>query len=186
MKGPPSLDSDWDFDRIYPKDVQKLSRIHWTPVEVARAAAAWLAPGPGAKVLDVGSGVGKLCIVGALTTRGHFTGVEHREAYVALSKALCREHKIGNVRFVHGDALAQDWSAFDGIYLYNPFGSEDASSEQFVLDVDRLEAQLARVRPGARLAVYCGYGGKTPVSYALESSERVGGGLLELYTKVTS
>ena len=44
--------------------------MHWTPVHVARRAAQFLVTGPETRVLDVGSGPGKFCLVGALATQG--------------------------------------------------------------------------------------------------------------------
>ncbi len=58
---------DVTFDDLYPEDIQNLSPMHWTPVDIARRASNFLAI-PNARVLDIGSGVGKFCI-----TAGFFT-----------------------------------------------------------------------------------------------------------------
>ena len=57
--------NDTNFDQMYPIRIQKLSKMHWTPIEIANKAAKFLAYRPGIKVLDIGSGVGKFCLVGA-------------------------------------------------------------------------------------------------------------------------
>ena len=62
------------FDRLLPFYWRRLSIMHWTPVHVARRAAQLLVTGPKTRVLDVGSGPGKFCLVGAMATLGHFTG----------------------------------------------------------------------------------------------------------------
>ena len=66
------------FDLVYPKWIQDLSESHWTPVPIALEAARFLVTQPGTRVLDIGCGPGKFCAIGALTTKGHFTGVEQR------------------------------------------------------------------------------------------------------------
>src|SRR4051812_19725128 len=73
---------DRDLDRIFPKDVLKLSRMHWTPVAVARRAAALLAPTAGSKLLDVGAGAGKFAFVAALAHAAVVTGVEQHPGLV--------------------------------------------------------------------------------------------------------
>ena len=78
--------TDLEFDRVYPSWVRRLSDMHWTPVEVARRAAALLAVDPTTRVLDVGSGVGKFCLIGALTTRATFVGIEQRENLVTVAR----------------------------------------------------------------------------------------------------
>ena len=69
------------FDALYPPGIIALANRHWTPVAVARMAAQYLVSRPGEKILDIGSGVGKFCFVGAASTEGHFTGVEQREHF---------------------------------------------------------------------------------------------------------
>src|SRR4030095_5525386 len=66
------------LDRILPLRWRRFSVMYWTPVHVARRAAQLLVTGADSQVLDVGSGPGKFCLVGALATLGHFTGVEQR------------------------------------------------------------------------------------------------------------
>jgi len=63
---------DEEFNRIYPKSIRDLSQFQWTPLEVAKLAAKYLAEIPGKKVLDIGSGVGKFCMIGACCTQGQF------------------------------------------------------------------------------------------------------------------
>src|SRR5262252_4157790 len=79
------------FDRIYPDHVQRLSRLHFTPVSVALRAAEWLSPDPGRRVLDAGAGAGKFCMVAALSHPGRWHGVEIDPALVAVASAAARE-----------------------------------------------------------------------------------------------
>jgi hypothetical protein len=86
--------SDEEFDRLLPTWARNVSGLHFTPVRVARRAAELLVARAGARVLDVGAGVGKLCIVGALTTQGSFVGVEQRGHLVAAGRALLRRGQV--------------------------------------------------------------------------------------------
>jgi SAM-dependent methyltransferase len=69
--------TDDDFDAIYPEKIRMLARKHWSSVSASKLASEFLVQGPGTRVLDIGSGAGKFCMIGATNTKGHFTGVEH-------------------------------------------------------------------------------------------------------------
>src|SRR4051812_34171547 len=86
--------TDAVFDAIYPPSIRLSGEVHWTPVVVARRAAELLVTGRGTRVLDVGSGVGKVCIVGALTSDGEFTGVEQRGTLVRIARDVVRRYAI--------------------------------------------------------------------------------------------
>ena len=88
-----------DFDLIFPKEARKFSRAHWTPLAAAVRAAALLVDKPGAKILDVGSGAGKVCVAGVLTTQGHFTGIELDEELVGIAKDLAKTYKLPRLKF---------------------------------------------------------------------------------------
>jgi tRNA G46 methylase TrmB len=94
---------DEQFDLIYPPKIRGLSRVHWTPVEIARKAAAFLVRELGTRVLDVGCGSGKFCIVGALTTEGHFTGIEQRKHLCELARLKIEQVGIPNAEILHGN-----------------------------------------------------------------------------------
>ena len=57
--------SDKQFNELYPPAIQSLARRHWTPLDVARKAANYLAAEDNVKILDIGSGVGKFCLSAA-------------------------------------------------------------------------------------------------------------------------
>lgn len=186
--------SDDQFDRIFPKSVQKISRTHWTPLCVAELAAQWLTRGPQDLILDVGSGVGKFCFVGALLTQGQYVGVEIQPDLTKLSRIIAKIYKISRVKFVCQDASSLDWSPYQGAYLYNPF------SQSFKVSAQKIEAhgaafesfskygamifQKLKSQPkGFRAAVYCGYGGERPDTYDIIAVERFGPGFLEVWEK---
>jgi SAM-dependent methyltransferase len=82
---------DEKFDLIYPAKIRKLSSIFWTPVAVAAEAAKWLVTAPGLRVLDIGCGPGKFCLVAAALTDGTFTGVEQRKTLVDIAQQAATE-----------------------------------------------------------------------------------------------
>ena len=84
--------TDEEFDVIYPTDIQTLSRRHFTPIAIAKMAAEYLADQPNARILDIGSGVGKFCMIGAACTKGHFTGVEQRENLSNLANEITKAY----------------------------------------------------------------------------------------------
>ena len=46
------LSSDEDFDKLFPIYIQKLSGIHWTPLNVAAVVSRFLAPNANARVIE--------------------------------------------------------------------------------------------------------------------------------------
>lgn len=59
-------ETDRAFDRLLPEHLRRLSHEHWTPVDVAIRATALLCPASGTRILDIGSGVGKPCVIGTM------------------------------------------------------------------------------------------------------------------------
>jgi protein-L-isoaspartate O-methyltransferase len=114
--------ADEAFDELAPSELRELSAIHWTPVDVAIRAATLLAPHREMRVLDVGSGIGKLCAIGALSSCGSWCGIETHELLVLAARRLARALGIASqTLFVHGDVFSIEWTDFDALYLYNPF-----------------------------------------------------------------
>jgi SAM-dependent methyltransferase len=199
IDGAPDLDEA--FDAAFPEWIRAQSERHWTPVRVARRAAELLVTSQQTRVLDVGSGSGKLCIVGALTCgRGCFHGIEQREDLVKVAQETARRLEIEDrVQFLHGDATALDWSEFHAFYFYNPFvevvdGPASRSSavvprtrkvpsglNQHYLRVAR--TRLAKCPAGTRVVTYYGFGDRLPSSYRRVRREPHGVGVLELWIK---
>jgi SAM-dependent methyltransferase len=189
---------DERFDRLYPPDVRALAERHWTPVRAALRAVELLVAKPRALVLDVGSGPGKFCIVGALASDAGFIGVEQRPHLAGVATALATSIGAARARFVAGDVFAVDWREFDAIYLYNPF-HEHVGDEAGIIDrtisigprhhteaVLRTRAKLAAARVGTRVVTYFGFGGKMPSTYRRVHKERCGSDWLELWIKEPS
>lgn len=120
--------NDAAFDLLYPESIQKLSREHWTPMGVAMKSAKFLASGQGKKILDIGSGVGKFCLIG-----GHyypeacFYGIEQRKELHQFAVSAKELTESKNVDFIHGNFTQIDLAEFDHFYFYNAFFENIAS-----------------------------------------------------------
>lgn len=172
--------SDEAFDASYPDAVRAASAAFWTPVDVALEAAALLVAGAGARVLDVGSGAGKLCVIGALATGASFTGVEKQPELVEVARDHAARFGATGARFLVGGPDAVEWSDFDAIYLFNPFRvlpaadgpGVEVARERPLADIVLTERLLDVARPGTRVVTYCGFGGDMPDAYALVPRSR--------------
>lgn len=114
--------SDDHFNELYPASIQALSKRHWTPILVAKLATEFLTDRSNAKILDIGSGVGKFCLTGAsFAPNAHFYGVEQRESLIG--HALGAQQKLGvpNVTFINGNFTQLDFSDFNHFYFFNSF-----------------------------------------------------------------
>jgi hypothetical protein len=176
------LAADHEFDELIPSHLRHLSRVHWTPLHIAARATALLCAGPDTKILDVGSGIGKLCIAGALSYPAMWCGIESIEPLVIASRDLAK--RIGadeHTRFLHGDALSVDWKPFDALYFYNPFEvgvvQRDPTNEEldFRVHIACVERRLAGLDAGTRVVTLNGFGGAMPATYRLEHHEPIPG-----------
>ena len=173
------LVSDNEFDKavFLPAYRGLVSRLHWTPMDVAVRAATLLAGGGCRRILDIGAGVGKFCIVGALTTSADFVGVEQRVRLVEAARTAAERAGASRASFVHANVVDIDFADFDGVYLYNPF-YEQVAVEEIPID-DTIEPSYGRyleyvamttrklreMRPGTRVVIYSGFGGDMPSEY---------------------
>lgn len=172
---------DERFDQVYPSEIRDLSERHWTPVAVARKAAEFLVADPDTRVLDLGCGPGKFCIVGALTTAGHFTGVEQRSNLAKLARDTIRAVKIPNAEIIHANVTDIDFLAYDAFYLFNPFeenlfqiGKIDEAVELtkslYEKYTQHVATQLALAPLGTRVVTYHGCCEEVPIYYECEDS----------------
>lgn len=182
--------TDAELDVVFPDDLRARSAVHWTPIEVALRVAEMLAPAR--KILDVGAGVGKLCVIGAAVSTAEWWGIEQDEHQVVAARSAAWQLGVdGGARFVHGDGTRLSWDDYDGIYFYNPFTTLmlSPSASAFVRyatiqrTLKRVEQRLAALRPGTRVVTYHGFGGKLPVGYARVAREPFGGDAIELWMR---
>jgi SAM-dependent methyltransferase len=170
--------TDDEFNSIYNERIRKLSEKHWTPVAVAKQASEFLVQRPGTHVLDIGSGAGKFCLIGAARTEGHFIGIEQREELVDLSNALAGQYSLNNARFIHANITSVRFSHYDAFYFYNSFYENITEQEKIddsIIGNERfyniyskyVAEQLASLPVGTRLATYWGPQRIMPQSYQL-------------------
>ena len=168
--------TDEEFNSIYPERIRELDNKHWTPLAVAKEAAQFLVNRPGVKVLDIGSGVGKFCIVGSSVTDGYFTGVEYRKDLFELSNELKQQHDLKNVDFVHANITTINFKDYNAFYFFNSF-IENMSETEVMDDAvpvgahlyarynQYLREQFATMPIGTRLATYWGNSEEVPRGY---------------------
>jgi protein-L-isoaspartate O-methyltransferase len=138
----------WNDDQrlsVWPKRERLTSEV--TPLLIEA-----LAPAPGEKILDVGSGGGRAALAAAEIVGGEGTvvGFDISQGLTRLARERAEEAGVGNVRFVVGDA--QTDGAEGG-----PF---DAAMSQFgVMFFDDPLLAFANIceqlRPGGRIAFVC-------------------------------
>jgi len=171
---------DAKFDALYPERIQQVSALHFTPLDVAKVAAGFLVETPDTRVLDVGSGAGKFCLVGAVCTTGHFTGVEQRESLFHLAEGLRIQADLPNAAFIRANILDISFGSYDAVYLFNPFHENIAQTDPiddsvvmnnqlYTVYCDYVREQLDTMPIGTRLVTYFSYGAEVPGSYIMQS-----------------
>ena len=188
--------SDPEFDQVYSLHQRWVSSRQWTPVAIAIRAAALLTAGGRKLVLDVGSGVGKFCITGALTTEALFMGVEQRPHLVRSARTAAASYGTSRAVFFEGDFSQVDFALFDGFYLFNPFEEHllngvvtpidstlKLSPSWFRRHLVSLMRKLAEARSGTRVLTYYGHGGPMPPGYRIVLTEPAGANQLILWEK---
>ena len=167
---------DSDYNQLFPPELRDVADTHFTPVEIARQAASYLVTEPGTRVLDIGSGAGKFCMVGAACTDGYFTGVEQREGLYSLSKKLLRRYPLPKVEFIHANITEVDFRWFEAFYLFNPFYENIQCNERIDSTVELVrelyysyshyvKEQLDALRKGTKLVTYFSYLDEIPDSF---------------------
>lgn len=156
---------DDEFDMVFPEDVREHSNRHYTSVFLAQKAAEFLVSSENDRILDIGSGIGKFCLVGALTTQGHFTGVEYRKYQSEIAKECAERNSIANVNFIHANILDITFDAYSGFYMFNPFLEQidrtakmdhliKGEMENYRRFNEYVQAELEKKPKGTRLATY--------------------------------
>jgi SAM-dependent methyltransferase len=186
--------TDAKFDELLPPTERSVAGRFWTPIGVTRRVVQHLSERGVRRVLDVGSGPGKFCIVGAASAPNiEFVGVEQRPHLVEVADRLARGLGTRNATFRLGDVTTTPWSDFDALYVFNSFAentflpcdrfddSVELSSIRFVAEVLRVARKLAELPEGTLLLTYHGLGGPIPDAYTRLSVERVGSGWLQVW-----
>ena len=185
---------DETFDLLFPPDVRKFSQVHFTPLLVAKKAAEVLKTMKVERMLDVGSGSGKFCLLAGLLNGTAVTGVEQRDFLALAAKKAKNALRLENVNFVAGSAFDLSWKEFDCIYFYNPFCEQKTPERRMRHDVPLQESlyntyvqmSLSRLRDqkkGSKVMTYHGLGGELPDDYSLMYHKAVGSDFLKVWVK---
>ena len=114
--------NDTRMHHLYPEPIQLLARLHWTPLRIAKLASQFLASHDGARILDIGSGVGKFCLAGAYyQPQAQFFGIEQRKHLVGHAETARSQLAMPNVNFLHGNLTQLDFKQYDHFYFFNSF-----------------------------------------------------------------
>jgi SAM-dependent methyltransferase len=186
--------TDAAIDSLFPAAARKASARYWTPVAVARRVAELLAELDVRRVLDVGSGSGKFCVVGAAHAPSvEFVGVEQRPHLVAIAERLALEVGTPNAKFRVDDVTRLPWSDFDALYIFNSFAENiysaterfdhtvELSRARYLADVQVVARKLAELPEGTLLLTYHGLGGPIPNAYERVHVEPAGTGWLHVW-----
>lgn len=176
--------TDVAFDRFLPNGLRSVSTEYWTPLRVAVRVAVWIEELQIGSVVDIGAGVGKFCVVGALASRCRFIGLEQRVRLVAAARSLASAFQVDErVEFLEG-ALGQVATPLaDAYYFYNPFGENlyfdghlddevELGEARYDRDVEAAEEMLRQAPVGTYAITYNGFGGRMPASYCLVRVDR--------------
>lgn len=186
---------DFAWDRAYPWGSRVKSATFWTPLAVAERAGEWLSFAGATRILDIGSGVGKFCIVASAHTGLVTMGVEHRPHLVEIARSVARTKGVHRARFVASTVHDFDPAGFNGFYAFNPFSenlftgegcldlSVELSENRYVRDLAIIERWLERAPLGSALVTYHGLGGRIPGSFDLVRESEMGSGWLRLFIK---
>ncbi|WP_419701517.1 methyltransferase domain-containing protein [Mucilaginibacter sp. NFX135] len=170
--------NDAEFDWLYPEHFQLMSLKQWTPVAIARKAAEYLAV-KGAKILDVGSGIGKFCLTAAhFNPDSFYFGVEQRHELVYYARTVKKYLGIDNANFLHANMTQVNFREFDHFYFYNSFyenidhknAIDDTIATSYSLYAyysQYLMSGLNEKPPGTRVVTYQSLGEVIPSDYKL-------------------
>lgn len=194
----PVLPDDWfisdtSFLQFYPEAIQVYARSHWTPIRIAKKAGDFLGAEKGARVLDIGSGAGKFCLVAAhYRPEAFFYGVEQRGEMVEQAKRVGRLVGLENVSFMHGNITEVGLHNYDHFYFYNSFYENLVSAGQYQDGIEHseelynyynryLHRQLEGTPSGTRLVTFHSLEPEVPRDFHVVASDM--GGLFKCWVK---
>lgn len=186
---------DEAFDEIYPEPVKRASPAHWTPVRVCARIVELLRLGRGDRLLDVGAGAGKFCIIAAAMSQARVRGIERQPELAGVAREAARRLRI-DIEIESGTFESEDVASVETMYFFNPFaetillpGVRDVAADRFAgraaRDIAAAEEFLQKARVGTRLVTFCGFGGAVPMDYERLAQEAWDGGVLEVWVKRT-
>ena len=186
--------SDAQLHYLYPESIQLLARKHWTPLSITQMVVDFLTPVHGARVLDIGSGVGKFCLAAAYyKPDAFFSGVEQRKDLTEHAEFARAMLGLKNAYFINSNFTQVDFKQYDHFYFYNSFyenladtdkidDSISYSGELYNLYNRFLYKKLDEMPSGTRLATFHCLEDKIPTGYHMIESKV--GCLLKFWLKV--
>jgi SAM-dependent methyltransferase len=116
------LPTDELVDALLPDDLKAHADQHFAGSYAIKLAAAFLSESAQSKILDIGSGSGKFCQLGALLQpQSHFIGLEYRASLVNLAIEISARLSLNNVAFLHQNVIDLSFADFTGFFMFNPF-----------------------------------------------------------------
>jgi hypothetical protein len=112
---------DDEVDFIFNPIFHQYADRHFTSIYIAKLALAFLTEKGASHILDIGSGVGKFCIIAGMMTDLPLTGIEYRELMVNEANKLAQEAELTHVQFIHANILECSFDDYSGFYMFNPF-----------------------------------------------------------------
>ncbi len=176
--------SDIQFHYLYPPTIQRLAKRHWTPLDVVgEKVVQFLAPKEGARILDIGSGVGKFCLAGAYYKRNaFFYGVEQRKDLVEHAWSAQKAIGLSNVSFIHQNFTNRDFKKYDHFYFYNSFYENVKGTPKIDYNIPFSETlynyynrflfkRLEEMPAGTRVVTRCSWEDRVPPSYTVVDND---------------
>ena len=108
-----------NFLKQLPSKFKDLDADYWSSYHEIEQSCTWLKSCK--NILDLGSGVGKFCIIGTQLLGSNFFGVDHNLKVHQQSQIILKNLKGHRVKFIHGDLFDISLIKYDGFYIYNPF-----------------------------------------------------------------
>ena len=184
------LPPDELLDALLPEDVRTYADQHFAGTYAISLACNFLISSSAAHILDIGSGTGKFCLLGALLHKeAQFTGVEYRDSFVQIAENLRLKMCLENVNFQCKNILDYPFSAHTGVFMFNPFlehRNVRARMQDFTDDLGRegtyfsyVRNQFTHCRSGIRLATFHVDSTQVPENFNLV--DRKMGGTLSFY-----
>ena len=157
--------SDEEFESVFPVEFHEHSNRHYTSVFIAQKAIQFLTGDPNSRILDIGSGTGKFCLIGAATRPNHFTGLEYRPAFVEAARQVAEREEIDNAQFICDTILNIEFKYYDHFYMFNPFLEHKDQTAKMDESVSHLSKeyevfrsyvyeQFSKLPAGTRVATY--------------------------------
>jgi hypothetical protein len=159
------LTNDSLFTELHPYSVSLMAGRHWTPFHIVKQVIDFLGV-PGSRVLDIGSGAGKFCLLAAYCAPDvELIGVEQRSNLVRSAIRVRKALELPNVSFINANVVDLDLKEYDHFYFYNSFyeniEDEDRidchipySEDLYNYYVSYLHKELQRLPIGTRIATY--------------------------------